>query len=119
MDGVQQSTEKMMAKLVLITARGVKLIDLSGPQLTIGRSSKCGLVIDRPSLSRIHVTFSAVEGGGFSICDLGSRNGTFVNNERIHRRTLCHHDAIRLGNYEMRYLDAPTEKRRQVLGLLG
>ncbi|VTU29041.1 Glycogen accumulation regulator GarA [Variovorax sp. SRS16] len=108
-----------MAKLVLITARGVKLIDLSGPRLTIGRSSKCDLVIDRPLLSRIHAALSAVEGGGFSVCDLDSRNGTFVNGERIHRHLLRHHDTIRIGDCELRYLDAPVKSRPGVLGLVG
>jgi pSer/pThr/pTyr-binding forkhead associated (FHA) protein len=104
-----------MPKLVLITARGVKLVDLSG-RLTIGRSSKCDLSIDRPLLSRIHAVLSADQ-GGFSIRDLDSRNGTYVNGERIHRAPLRHHDTIRIGDCEMRFLDAPAKSRPGLLSL--
>jgi len=105
-----------MPKLVLITARGVKLVDLSGGRLTIGRSSKCDLSLDRPLLSRIHAVLSTGE-DGFSIRDLDSRNGTYVNGERIDRTPLRHHDTIRIGDVEMRFLDAPVTSQPELLSL--
>jgi pSer/pThr/pTyr-binding forkhead associated (FHA) protein len=108
--------EKMMPQLVLITARGVKLVDLSGGRLTIGRSSKCDLSLDQPLLSRIHALVSAEE-GGFSIRDLDSRNGTYVNGVRVRQTLLRHHDTIRIGDCEMRYLDAPVKSQPGLLSL--
>jgi pSer/pThr/pTyr-binding forkhead associated (FHA) protein len=44
--------------------------------VTLGRSSSCELVLDHPSISREHARVHA--GAGFTIEDLGSRNGTRV-----------------------------------------
>jgi len=105
-----------MANLLLIAPNGVKLIQLSGPMVTIGRSEKCTVVIDRLPVSRLHAALTSVD-GGFSICDLDSRNGVFVNGVKVHRRTLRHGDSICLGDCEMRYLDAPAHAAPSQLSL--
>jgi len=99
-----------MAKLILITAGGVKLIKLSSETVTLGRSEKCDVVIDQPLISRLHATLSSA-GSVFSICDLDSRNGTFVNGVKVHRHTLAHRDVIRFGDCEVRYLEAPSNNQ--------
>lgn len=48
----------------------------------IGRSADCDLVINDPKVSRSHALIEWDE-RGFSIRDLGSSNGTFVNGQRI------------------------------------
>ena len=51
---------------------------------TIGRSQECNLPIDEPGLSRIHARM--IPGGdGVQLEDLGSTNGTFINDERVVR----------------------------------
>jgi len=69
--------------------------------LTIGRALDCGIVVPNVRVSRFHAKIVA-ERGGFAIEDTGSTNGTFVNGERIGRRTLASGDEIGVGDALLR-----------------
>jgi len=72
---------------------------LVGDRLVIGRAETNDVVISWDALiSRSHATLEQI-GGAWSVVDDGlSRNGTFVNGERVHgRRRLDDRDVIRLG----------------------
>jgi sigma-B regulation protein RsbU (phosphoserine phosphatase) len=56
---------------------------LDRPVVTIGRSSVNDLPIADKMLSRQHARIVRDGNGGLTIEDLGSRNGTFVNGERL------------------------------------
>src|SRR3712207_3776312 len=64
----------------------------------IGRDPQAASVaIEDPEASRKHASVSA-SGGGLSIEDLGSTNGTFVNGERVEgTRPLTDGDRIKIG----------------------
>jgi hypothetical protein len=69
-------------------------------RVVIGRRDTCGVVIDWDErVSRTHAELVAA-GGDWTVADDGlSRNGTFVNGERISgRRRLTDRDVIRVGN---------------------
>ena len=71
----------------------------------IGRSPEDGIQIqisDR-RISRKHACIRS-ENGQFSIEDLGSQNGTFVNNERIAKTRLKSHDKISIGKLTYLFL---------------
>ena len=53
-----------------------------GERLTIGRSSRCDVVLDDPAVSRLHVEV-VYAAGRWQAWDLGSTNGTFVDGRRI------------------------------------
>ncbi len=55
---------------------------LEGDQMTIGRDSTNAIVINDAEVSRRHARLS-FQGGKYLIEDLGSTNGTFVNNIRL------------------------------------
>jgi transcriptional regulator with GAF, ATPase, and Fis domain len=91
-----------------VSTNGPRLIGLAGPfkgqvfplaqaEASIGRESCNDLWSADPSLSRKHCV---VEGGGeaYSIRDLESRNGTFVNGRRVQQTALRHHDQIAIGD---------------------
>ena len=65
---------------------------------TIGRAPLNDLVVDEPGVSRQHAAIKG-EPKGYWIADLGSRNGTFVNEELLGRepRLLRDNDRIVLG----------------------
>lgn len=70
---------------------------LTGTAMTIGRGAGCTLQIDDATLSRLHARVERV-GLHWSIVDVESRNGTFVNHLRVTRHSLVHGDRIRLAS---------------------
>jgi hypothetical protein len=66
-------------------------LPLTGP-VTVGRTSSAALVIDQPTVSRIHAEINCVD-GIFSVLDKGSYNGTVLNH-----RVLEQGEAIELKN---------------------
>lgn len=63
-----------------------RLIELPEKRLVIGRSSECDLPLDVAAVSRQHAALSFCD-GVFFVEDLGSRNGTYLNNRRIEAST--------------------------------
>lgn len=63
--------------------------------VTIGRMSECEIVLPFEGISRRHARLQTVP-EGIMVEDLGSSNGTFVNNERIHKGLLKPGDELRL-----------------------
>ena len=55
---------------------------IAGGRLVIGRHPGCDIIIDHSAVSRQHAAVTAV-GEACFVEDLGSRNGTLVNGERI------------------------------------
>ena len=55
--------------------------------LVVGRNSDCGVCIPTDEISRQHAKLQVVP-DGVMIEDMGSANGTFVNNQRVHAGTL-------------------------------
>ena len=69
-------------KVQLIVVKGKPegmIIPLRGPTFRIGRGENCQLRPNSEQVSREHAEFS-ITAGRVVIRDLGSRNGTFVNN---------------------------------------
>jgi len=63
------------------------------------------ITLDDPQVSRVHAALDSI-GLVWFVRDLGSRNGTFLNRERVtgqHR--LRHNDSIGIGKVELRYVD--------------
>lgn len=88
-------------------------------ELTIGRSSDNDIQFPQdPSVSRKHAVLM-LGSNGFSIQDLQSSNGTFVNGNRIHGVTqIKEHDIVKVGNSLVPWMEYanlnPQEMRTQV-----
>ena len=87
-----------MAKLYIFTKKGRSECELADHNV-IGRHPKNRIKILEAGISKVHCLITAEQQQGFSIRDLGSRNGTFVNGERVKgKKLLSDGDELRIGN---------------------
>lgn len=66
----------------------------------VGRVAGCDLVIDDTKASRRHLKF-VVAGGVVELEDLGSSNGTLLNDKPVQKRMLRDGDRVRIGKTEL------------------
>jgi pSer/pThr/pTyr-binding forkhead associated (FHA) protein len=72
--------------------------DLKGAETKIGKGPQNDIILPDASVSATHVMISFAD-GVFTLNDLGSRNGTFVNDARVtDSRKLEHGDLIKMGH---------------------
>jgi len=69
----------------------------------IGRHADNELPINDPSISRHHAQIHRKRDGSFTISDLESMNGVFVNDERLPTSALKEGDLIELGDIKLRF----------------
>jgi pSer/pThr/pTyr-binding forkhead associated (FHA) protein len=72
--------------------------------LTIGRTAGNDIVIDNLVVSSFHARI-VNENGAFTLEDLNSTNGTFVNARRISQITLNNNDSIMIGKHTLLFSD--------------
>jgi diguanylate cyclase (GGDEF)-like protein len=118
-DAERTSSETLCAlpRLVSAACREACLIHIypSGPSMgrryplssstavIIGRGSDCAIHIDDNSVSRKHARVEPTP-EGYAAEDLGSTNGTFVNDQPVTRDVLDDGDYLRVGNCTYRFL---------------
>ena len=73
--------------------------------ITVGRDSRCDILLDDSTVSRSHAIFKRIP-GGFSVEDAGSLNGTYVNRERVETAALHNGDEIMIGKFRLVYFGA-------------
>ncbi len=86
-----------------------------GASFTVGRSEDNTLALDHMQFSRHHFRFDPQD-GGHVLVDLGSLNGTMVNNQPVVRHLLCDGDVVQVGPIAMTYLAPQGPSERQVSG---
>lgn len=80
---------------------GLQEIELRPGETLVGRAPECTICLGDERLSRLHAKF-IVSGNRIKLVDLGSRNGTYVNDNRVDReQRLQNGDVIRMGQTEM------------------
>ena len=75
---------------------------LTGQSISIGRSPSCEIVLDQDQLTSRRHALLRFDGARYTVVDLGSSNGTFVNNSEIRDATpLADGDRIIVGEHEL------------------
>lgn len=92
------------AALVMIYGLDLgKKFNLDKPSVIIGRSSKCDIQVDQESISRNHAKL-VNNGKNVMVRDLGSTNGTYVNDQLIDEVQLRDGDLIKVGRTIFKFL---------------
>jgi DNA-binding NarL/FixJ family response regulator len=83
---------------------GLDLVPLESERVTLGKDASNDVVLDAdPTVSRLHAVLERFA-SGWVLRDLGSRNGTFVNGERVFgERVLRAGDEMRFGQTRVVY----------------
>jgi diguanylate cyclase (GGDEF)-like protein len=80
-----------------------KRIPLGTEDLECGRSVQTGIALDDDAVSRRHARF-AWTGSCFVVTDLGSTNGTFVNDAFVRERVLRDGDQVKIGHTIFKFI---------------
>jgi pSer/pThr/pTyr-binding forkhead associated (FHA) protein len=88
--------------VVKLKNRPLKTYNFTGKQITVGRLPENDIVIDNLSVSRKHAVIHSVR-TGYVVRDLGSKNGTLLNGEKIEHGELHDGDTITIGKYEIAF----------------
>jgi pSer/pThr/pTyr-binding forkhead associated (FHA) protein len=73
---------------------------------TSGRHPDSDIFLDDVTVSRRHAEFHR-DGSTFTVRDVGSLNGTYVNRERVESATLNNGDEVQIGKFRLVYVAGP------------
>ncbi|HZJ64676.1 MAG TPA: FHA domain-containing protein, partial [Kofleriaceae bacterium] len=95
-----------MARLLFRDSQGREgTVELSPTETVyVGRGLECAIRSDDGMVSRRHSQIR-MEAGRFVVEDLGSANGTHLNNIRVQKQALGHADIIQCGSLVIRFVD--------------
>jgi pSer/pThr/pTyr-binding forkhead associated (FHA) protein len=101
---MQNTTTHQATLLIKLHGRSSEELPLASEALTIGRKADNHLVIEDAAVSGHHARIVRVQAVYF-IEDLGSTNGTMVNDKPIDRRQLRDTDIITIGRHRLIFRD--------------
>ncbi len=88
---------------------GDRVLSLRAGENLLGRDKEAAVVLDAASVSRHHARIR-IEGSRATLEDLGSKNGTSLNGERLgEARELRDGDVVRLGHVQLLFRSLPFE----------
>lgn len=85
---------------------------LRGTSCLVGRQGGCDIQILDLAVSRGHCRVERGGDGAWSLHDLDSRYGTFVNGQPVRQRALEHGDVVQLGGTSLVFLAPAAESQR-------
>ncbi len=79
---------------------------LDDAEVTSGRHTDSDIFLDDVTVSRKHAVFHREEDCSYSVADVGSLNGTYVNRSIIDRVRLATGDEVQIGKFRLVYYAA-------------
>jgi pSer/pThr/pTyr-binding forkhead associated (FHA) protein len=80
---------------------------LSGSEIILGRADDSHILLDDVTVSRNHAKIIRDDSSGWTIVDLKSLNGTYLNQNRVDQATLAAGDELQIGKYRFSFLLPP------------
>ncbi|HEX4136386.1 MAG TPA: FHA domain-containing protein [Bryobacteraceae bacterium] len=91
-------------------------VNFRGEQMVLGRDPSCDYPLDYPMISWQHAILRRTA-DGICVEDLGSRNGTFVNGQRVTGKTIIRPgQEIGLGSFRFQFLEDGGLVKREYIG---
>lgn len=96
------SSQPVMRIELSIRDKVLKTYAFTQDVVEIGRIPTADIFLDNTGISRSHTRIEKSVGGPYIVKDLGSTNGTYVNDERVSEKSLRDKDMIALGKFRLR-----------------
>jgi pSer/pThr/pTyr-binding forkhead associated (FHA) protein len=96
---------------LLVVTRGPNSgskFEVEKPLVTLGRHPESDIFLDDVTVSRRHVEITR-SGSGYTVKDVGSLNGTYLNRERIEEAALTSGDELQVGTFRLLFLTGGPE----------
>ena len=99
--------EKAMIVVHRGASKGARFL-IAQDRTLIGRSTESEIFLDDVTVSRSH---AVIERGisGFTLTDLGSLNGTYINNQSLKTTKLVCGDEIQVGKFHLIFISAKSK----------
>lgn len=91
---------------ILLVRRGPKAGSrylLDEAVTTVGRHPESAIFLDDITVSRRHAEIRR-SSSGYTVCDVGSLNGTYLNRERIDEAPLVDGDLLQVGKFKLMFV---------------
>ena len=83
---------------------------LEAASVTVGRGPGVDLEFDDTAMSRVHASFEFAQ-GGFRVHDLGSTNGTLLNDAEVKVADLKNGDRVRIGEQVFQFVISERQRK--------
>ncbi len=95
-------SEPQLLKLRLsLMGRPVRNFTFDKQVVSVGRDPAADVFVDNPGISRDHFRMERTSNGDYQVVDLGSANGTFVNDQAVNTAVVRNNDVVRFGKYTL------------------
>lgn len=94
----------------LETAQGLRF-PLEHWETVIGRSKRCDIVLDLPTVSRTHAVLTRYDDGSWTILDTDSKTGVQVNDHPVSIWALSDADMLLIGGVPLRFQSATAQQQ--------
>jgi diguanylate cyclase (GGDEF)-like protein len=108
----EEAKQKPACLLVVGGELNGSIFDLPQGELTVGRNPDCTISLDFHGISRKHFTLTVDEASQVLLTDLGSANGTYLNNKKLETPTVLKSgDMIKIGAIALKYIPKGDPER--------
>ena len=101
---IESSGDRAMVVIHRGPSKGARFL-IAEDKCSIGRSPDSAIFLDDVTVSRAHAQISK-SGKGFELVDLGSLNGTYVNNGSVKSVQLKTGDEIQVGKFHLIFISS-------------
>lgn len=104
-----EQTSQPLGHFLLLGTDEPGVLPIPAGSVTVGRDDSCDLVLRGVAVSRRHCRLDFEPSGWHRVVDLGSTTGLWINGVSVEAADLQPYDRMRVGEYELLYLDSRTK----------
>jgi predicted component of type VI protein secretion system len=111
-EGTSQPGARVLKIRLSLKGRPIRSYRFKQETVTVGRDPDSDVFLDNPGVSRQHLTLHGTPRGYYEVEDLGSANGTILNDKAIQgkREVLMENDVLHIGKFSL-WVSYEVERR--------